>query len=324
MSAPLLEVVDLEVSFDDGYSTVAAVRGVTFSVEPGEVVGIVGESGSGKTLTALAIADLLPPSARRNASELRFRGVDLLGADRRTRASILGTGLAVVFQDPMASLNPALRVGTQLTEAARRHRHLSRREASVEAVQRLRHVRIAAAERRMRNHPHELSGGMRQRTMIGMGLMVKPQLLVADEPTTALDVTVQADVVDLLKRINAREQVAILLISHNVALIAGACTRVLVMYAGRIVEDIPVEQLRSEAVHPYTRALMGAVPSLRTIRHEPLITIPGAPPDPAQLPAGCPFHPRCPFAHDRCVVEPGPLAVSVAHHAACWLAEDQR
>jgi oligopeptide/dipeptide ABC transporter ATP-binding protein len=312
----VLVVEDLHVSFP---GPITPVRGVSFTIRRGEIVGVVGESGSGKSLTALAVAQLLEPPAQVTARELSFLGAPLLGelAVRSTaavRRRLLGTSFAMVFQDPMTSFNPTKRVGVQLAEGAREHQGLTRRAAMARAVDRLRAVRVPAAERRAHQYPHEFSGGMRQRAMIGMGLMGTPALIVADEPTTALDVTVQRQVLRLLETIRTEDEVAVLLISHDISVVAQICDRVLVMYAGRIVEDLPAAELTTAARHPYTRALLAAVPDLETPLDEPLAVIPGRPVDPARMPSGCAFAERCGFASDRCRDEDPPLVGQVA----CW------
>lgn len=307
----VLEVADLVVTVPTAAGTVRPVRGVTFRVARGEAVGVVGESGSGKTLTALAVAGLLEPPTTVTARRLTFQGADLRSGDHRT---LLGTELAMVFQDPMASFNPVRRMGGQLAEGVRHHLRLSRREARERAVDRLRSVRIDHPEQRAGQYPHEFSGGMRQRAMIGLGLMGSPALVVADEPTTALDVTVQRQVLDLLAEVRARDAVALLLISHDVSVVADVCDRVLVMYAGRLVEDLPAAALAGGARHPYTRALVAAVPHLGTDLDRPLAVIPGRPVDPADVPPGCAFAPRCPLADARCRTEEPALVDGVA----CW------
>ncbi|MCD0451481.1 dipeptide/oligopeptide/nickel ABC transporter permease/ATP-binding protein [Actinocorallia sp. API 0066] len=301
-SGALLEVRDLTVSFGG----VTPVRGVSFGVAPGEVVGIVGESGSGKSLTALAVGGLVPYPGRVRGSVL-LEGRPLLSLSR----SELGTRLAMVFQDPMAALNPALRVGPQLAETGTVHLGLTRRSALARAVARLERTGVPGA--RARAHPHELSGGMRQRAVIAMGLMGDPRLIVADEPTTALDATVQRRVLDLLAEINAASGTAALLISHDIAVVSSRCSRVLVMYAGRIVEELPSDALRS-ARHPYTRALVASVPTLDTDRAEPLATIPGAQPAPSDVPAGCAFAPRCARATSLCTTALPAFESGVACH----------
>lgn len=310
----VLAVSGLDVSFGRGKRRTTVVHDIDLEIRRGEIVGIVGESGSGKTLTAMAAADLLPGNAERDARTWSFDGVDLSSATRSERASALGGKLAVVFQDPMSSLNPARRIGAQMIDTARFWGHRSRSEARKDAVQRLRQVRIAGPDRRIDDYPHELSGGMRQRAMIAMGLMTTPSLIIADEPTTALDVTVQADIMELLGELNRSQGTAIMLVSHNIALISEICDRVLVMYAGRIVEEVDGPTLLTAARHPYTKALLSSIPSLDADPSEKITSIPGSPPDPGHLPPGCAFADRCPIVTERCRVERPPLVEGVA----CW------
>ncbi|GAA2846106.1 dipeptide/oligopeptide/nickel ABC transporter permease/ATP-binding protein [Nonomuraea rubra] len=318
----LLSVDDLRVTIPGARRPIHAVRGVTFAVREGEAVGVVGESGSGKSMTALAVARLIEEPIRVEAGHLAFAGEDLLAAgDTASLRRRLGTSLAVVFQDPMTSFNPAHRVGPQLAEVSRFHQGLSRRAAFARAVDRLRAVRIREPERRARQHPFEFSGGMRQRAMIGMGLMGTPRLIIADEPTTALDVTVQQQVLGLLAEVRRDTGAALLLISHDVSVVTDVCDRVLVMYGGRIVEELPAQGLRTLARHPYTRALVAAVPDMETDLTRPLAVIPGLPVDPAHVPAGCAFAARCPLADDHCrsaepVLEADPAGNRVACHKA--------
>jgi peptide/nickel transport system ATP-binding protein/peptide/nickel transport system permease protein len=297
----LLHARDVTVAFGD----VTPVRGVSLSVRPGEVVGVVGESGSGKSLTALAIAQLVPAGGL-----VSLRGRDARALSRRE----LGTSLAMVFQDPATSLNPALRIGRQLAEVLEVHRGTARAEAARVAIDRLRTVRISRPDARAGQYPHELSGGMRQRVMIAMGLMGEPDLIIADEPTSALDVTVQQQILRLLDGVSEESGAAVVFISHDMAVVAGLCRRVLVMYAGRVVEELDAGALRARARHPYTRALIASVPDMAMDRSQPLATIPGRPPEPHELPAGCAFAPRCAYAGARCHVEEPPLAGGVA----CW------
>jgi peptide/nickel transport system permease protein len=321
----ILVVSNLEVAFPGG---VHPVRGISFAVRRGEAVGVVGESGSGKSLTALAVSRLLERPARVSAAEVTLLGRDVLAEAGRGRAAgamsdrelrrFLGTKAGLVFQDPMTSFNPVKRVGAQLAEVAAVHHGLNRRQAGARAVDRLRAVRIPRPEHRARQFPHELSGGMRQRAMIGMAVMGEPALVIADEPTTALDVTVQRQVLRLLKSIQADGDMALLFISHDITVVGQVCDRVLVMYAGKIVENLPVGRL-TDASHPYTRALLAAVPSMETPRDRPLAVIPGRPADPANLPAGCAFAARCAFASDRCRAEDPPLVADAAgREVACW------
>jgi peptide/nickel transport system permease protein len=317
----VLDVRDLEVTFPGPSGPVRPVRGVSFEVHRGEAVGVVGESGSGKSLTALAVTRLVGDDGRVSASRLELLGDDLRAPDTAARRRLLGTELAMVFQDPMTSLNPTRRIGRQLAEVATHHQGMTRRQAMARAVDRLTAVRISDADDRARQYPHEFSGGMRQRAMIGMGLMGSPALIVADEPTTALDVTVQQQVLDLLAAIREAGDVALVLISHDVAVVGEICDRVLVMYAGRIVEDLPAAELATAARHPYTRALVAAVPDMATDLAEPLATIPGRPVDPADVPPGCAYAARCPLADARCRAEDPPLTADPAgpgRRVACW------
>ena len=301
-----LVVEDLVVTFPGPDGPIDIVKGLSFSVPTGEVIGIVGESGSGKTMTALSIAQLTPFPGRVRGT-IRLHGRDLMQMPARPLDKFLGTDLAIVFQDPMSSLNPALRVGGQLAEAVRVHRNLNRTQAMNLAVSSLTEAHVPGAEQQVRRYPHEFSGGMRQRAMIAMGLMKEPSLLLADEPTTALDVTIQAQIMDLLDEVNTKHSTAVVLISHNLALVSQNCHRVLVMYSGRIVEDMTADQLASNPLHPYTRALLGAVPQIDRPRDQPLEYIPGEAPDIGQPPPGCPYHPRCPLVQPVCRSERPPL-----------------
>ncbi|GAA1120332.1 dipeptide/oligopeptide/nickel ABC transporter permease/ATP-binding protein [Kribbella jejuensis] len=315
----VLDVRDLSVSFPGPHGDIRPVREVSFAVRRGEALGVVGESGSGKSLTALAVSRLIDEPGRVDADRLEFLGTDLRGPDTKARQRLLGTSLAMVFQDPMTSFNPTQRIGGQLAEVARHHHGLGRRAALARAADRLRAVRIPSAERRIRQYPHEFSGGMRQRAMIGMGLMSTPALIVADEPTTALDVTVQRQILELLDAIRQADDVALVLISHDVTVVREVCDRVLVMYAGRIVEDLPAGELTTGARHPYTRALVAAVPDLETDLDQPLAVIPGRPVAPADVPAGCAFADRCPLADERCRAEDPPLLGDASgRRVACW------
>ena len=314
--ATVLDVQALTVSFPGGS---VPVRDVSITVEPGEIVGIVGESGSGKSLTAMAIADLLPARAESTSDRLLLFGRDLRSLGKTGRRKLLGRSLAVVYQDPMASLNPALRLERQLGEVAEVHEGLSRKEARKRSVERLRSVRIGSPERRVRNYPHELSGGMRQRAMIAMGLMCSPQLIVADEPTTALDVTVQQQIIKLLDDVGASTGTAAIFISHDIAVVSQLCRRVLVMYAGRIVEELDVPTLVRQPAHPYTAALLASVPTMDSDRERPLVSIPGRAAGPFDRSPGCPFAPRCPAATDRCRTELPVLSpLADGHRVACW------
>ncbi len=315
-----LRVRRLGVTRADG---VALVQDVSLEVEPGSIIGLMGESGSGKSLTALAIAGLLPPGCQANADEAALGPVALLGDGDGDGDGDGTPRIGMVFQDPASSLNPALRIGTQLTEASVVHGSATRQAATAKALDLLREVRIREPERRMRQYPHELSGGMRQRVMLAMALMEDPALLIADEPTTALDVTVQADVLRLVRDASRRHGTATVFISHDVGVVADVCDVVLVMYAGRIIERLPVEAIRAgEVAHPYTRALLQSTPTLDGGRAE-LRSIPGRPPLPGQESPGCPFAPRCPAALRRCSDETPELRASGAgHQVACHLVDE--
>ncbi|MFF1538591.1 dipeptide/oligopeptide/nickel ABC transporter permease/ATP-binding protein [Microbacterium sp. NPDC058269] len=315
----VLLVDDLRVSFPTPSGWVTPVRGVSFTVSRGEAIGVVGESGSGKSLTALAAARLIERPGHVAAARLDFCGTPLMTTSDRAVRSLLGTSLAMVFQDPMTSFNPTRRIGSQLAEASSEHQDITRKQAMDRAIERLQSVRVPAAARRARQYPHEFSGGMRQRAMIAMGLMNHPRLIIADEPTTALDVTVQRQVLQLLAGVRRDTDAAILLISHDIAVVAQTCDRVLVMYAGRIVEDLPAATLHTEARHPYTRALLEVVPELDADRSEPLKMIPGRPPAPGAFPVGCAFAARCPLATELCRErDPELVADDEGHRVACW------
>jgi len=316
---PVLDVRDLTVTLPTARGAIRPVRGVSLSVAAGEGVGVVGESGAGKSLMALAIARLIEEPGRVTAARLRFQGTELLGASERSLRQLLGTSLSMVFQDPGTSFNPTRRVGGQLAEVGRYHLGMGRAAAAARAIDRLRAVHVPAPERRAGQYPHELSGGLRQRAMIGMGLMGDPALIIADEPTTALDVTIQQQVLQLLRSIRETGGVAILLISHDVAVVRQLCDRVLVMYAGRVVEDLPTAALVDGARHPYTRALVAAVPDMDGDLDRPLAVIPGRPVEPSEVPVGCAYAARCPLATQRCLDEDPPLvADGPGRRVACW------
>lgn len=320
----LLEVRDLRVAFPAPGGEVELVCGLSFSMRRGERLGLVGESGSGKTMTAMALAGLTSYPGRVTGT-IAIQGKEVSTLSASDRASFLAEELAVIFQDPMSSLNPALKVGTQLTEGVEQHKGIAHAQAMTMARDRLTEVRMATPERQLSRHPHELSGGMRQRTLIAMGLMSEPDLLIADEPTTALDVTIQAQIMDLLDDVRAERGAGMILISHNLALVRQNTDRTLVMYAGRIVEDLPSSDLTSGR-HPYTRALLGAVPDIASDPDQQLADIPGQIPDPQTRPSGCAFHPRCPLAMPLCSEEIPPLrVVGDGDRVACWaVTEDDR
>jgi oligopeptide/dipeptide ABC transporter ATP-binding protein len=318
--APVLEVEDLEVTFGGPERPTAAVRRVSFSVEAGERVGIVGESGSGKSVTSQAVMRLLPRNADVRGS-VRFAGQETLDFDRHRLAAWRGAEIAMIFQDPMSSLNPLLRIGTQITETLRRHLGLGRREAETRAVELLRSVGIPDAERRLRDYPHAFSGGMRQRVCIAIAISCTPALIIADEPTTALDVTVQAQVLDVLDALADDHGSAVVLISHDLGVVANFCDRILIMYAGEVVEYGPTDRIVDGPRHPYTRALLDSIPRMDGPLPDRLPTIPGTPPHAGgAAPVGCPFAPRCPRATARCVEQrpemtpDGSAAAYACHH----------
>jgi oligopeptide/dipeptide ABC transporter ATP-binding protein len=316
---PILEVRDLTVEFAAGGGALRAVDGVSFAVRRGEIVGLVGESGAGKSLTSEAILRLVPCPPGRITGEVRFRGRDLLALDERALARIRGKDIAMVFQNPGGSLNPVFRVGDQVLEAMTLHLAEPRPALRRRVVEILTRVGIPSAASRARDYPHQFSGGMAQRAMIGMATACVPSLLIADEPTTALDVTIQAQVLALLRRLARELGVAVLLVSHDLGIISQMCHRVLVMYAGRLVEEAPVATLFGGAAHPYTRALIECVPGPEGSGR--LGAIAGAMPGLRAIPAGCRFHPRCPRAEPRCATEePRPRPIGPGHLAACHLA----
>lgn len=327
MPEPLLSIRDLKVEFRRRTSTVHAVNGVNIDVYPGETVGIVGESGSGKSVTMLSAMGLLPVGARVAVSgQVLFRGQDLLKASKRELRAVRGNGMALVPQDPMTCLDPVVRVGKQLVEALRAHKALSKADAHLRAIELLRIVGIPEPEQRCDQFPHEYSGGMRQRAMIAMGIANNPALLIADEPTTALDVTVQAQIMDVLRKAKEETHAGLALITHDLGLIAEMADRVIVMYAGRVMEMGDVHTIFNHPRHPYTIGLIASLPQNNDAR-APLKPIPGNPPDLSAIPSGCPFHTRCPLAHGRarCATEIPqlrPVAGSSTHFSACHFFEE--
>jgi peptide/nickel transport system ATP-binding protein len=317
---PILEVRNLSTHFftDDG--EVKAVRGVNFSVAPGETLGIVGESGCGKSVTAMSVLGLVQRPGKVVNGEILFKGRDLLKLTGEELRNIRGRDIAMIFQDPLSSLNPVLRVGFQIDEAMYAHGKIPKDQVKVRGIDLLKQVRVSDAERRLRDFPHQFSGGMRQRAMIAMGLSNRPDLLIADEPTTALDVTVQAQILELLRDLNDETGAAIILITHNLGVVAGLCKRVVVMYAGEIVEEGTAEQIFESPQHPYTWSLLRSVPRIDADRGHRLLSIEGLPPDLIDLPRGCKFNPRCPFRVERCFTESPTLKpVAPAQQAACWV-----
>ncbi|MDQ6780892.1 MAG: ABC transporter ATP-binding protein [Candidatus Eremiobacteraeota bacterium] len=322
----LLSVNDLQVTFATDDGVVRAVNGLTFSLEAGETLGIVGESGSGKSVTALSIMRLIAmPPGRIESGSIEFEGQDLLRIGEAQMRSIRGNKISMIFQDPMTSLNPVLTVGDQIAEAVALHQHKKQREAMRRAVEMLTIVRIPEAQKRVNNYPHQFSGGMRQRVMIAMALACDPALLIADEPTTALDVTIQAQILDLMRDLQKRLNSAIILITHDLGVVAEVCERVLVMYAGNMVEYGTAEQIFAEPKHPYTWGLLESLPKLNESDRKRLVPIKGQPPNLLKLPTGCPFAPRCDFALPECATVPPPLIdFGDGHVARCILYKDNK
>ncbi len=326
MSEPLLQVRDLRVEFRTEDGPVRAVDGVSFDLERGQTLGLVGESGSGKSVTNLALLRLVPdPPGRIAGGSIRFAGTDLLALGERDMRAVRGKRIAMIFQDPMTSLNPYLRVGRQLTEVLELHERCSRDVARRRSIEMLERVGIPDPERRFEGYPHEMSGGMRQRAMIAMALACNPKILIADEPTTALDVTIQAQILDLIVELQRKLGSAMILITHDLGVVAETARRVIVMYAGRKVEEATVEELFARPLHPYTRGLMASIPRLGLMRGETTATaerlqeIPGMVPALTDLPQGCAFAPRCAFAQDHCRDEYPPYEEKQpGHWAACW------
>ncbi|QXJ20144.1 ABC transporter ATP-binding protein [Actinomadura graeca] len=318
---PLLEVEDLHVRFHVRGQDVRAVNGLSYSLAEGETVAILGESGSGKSVAAQAVMGILDtPPARVTGGSVRLRGEDLLGLPERRRRAYRGDRVAMIFQDALSALNPVFTVGDQIREMYRVHRGMRRKAATARAVELMERVRIPSAARRLGDHPHQFSGGMRQRIMIAMALALEPDVLIADEPTTALDVTVQAQIMRLLAELQEELRMGMVLITHDLGVVAGVADRIVVMYAGSAAEQAPARELYARPAHPYTRGLLASVPRLDR-RGAPLVPIRGTPPDPAALPPGCAFAPRCPRAEPVCAVErPVPVAVAPGHHAACHFA----
>src|SRR5499427_2510910 len=317
-AAPLVEIENLKVVFyGDAGRVTHAVDGVDLAVARGATLGVVGESGCGKSVTVLAVMGLLPKQVCDVSGAIRFDGIDLLRIADRGLRDLRGDRLAMIFQEPMTSLNPSYTIGEQIIEAIVRHRGASRSEARARAIEMLRRVRIPSPEERIDDYPHKLSGGMRQRAMIAIALACDPELLIADEPTTALDVTIQAQILALMRDLKASTGVAIILITHDLGVVAEICDHVAVMYAGEIVEYAPVDALFAMPQHPYTIGLLGSIPRLDA-KTEELAAIEGMVPSLAELPTGCRFAPRCPFVRERCREAPPPLAVvGPGHRSRC-------
>ena len=324
MTAPLLEVRHLRVEFPSRRGTLLALDDISFSIAPGEVLGVVGESGAGKSLTGSAIIGLLDPPGRIAAGEILLAGQRIDNLPYERMRAIRGRKIGAIFQDPLTSLNPLYTIGRQLIETIRTHLPLSEAQARARAIELLQDTGIPAAEQRIEQYPHQFSGGMRQRVVIALALAAEPQLIVADEPTTALDVSIQAQIISLLRRLCKEHGTAVMLITHDMGVIAETCDRVAVMYAGRIVEVGPVADVIHRPSHPYTVGLMGSIPAMDEDR-ERLLQIDGAMPRLNAIPTGCAFNPRCPHVFDKCRSERPDLVDAGPTHAACWLvAEGQR
>jgi oligopeptide transport system ATP-binding protein len=316
---PILEVEDLVTRFHTPEGTVFAVNGVSFSLHEGETLGIVGESGCGKSVTVLSILQLIPrPPGQIVRGRAKFHDDDLVKLSPEEIRHVRGAQIGMVFQDPMTSLNPVITIGKQVAEALMLHMGMNKSEAMRRVVELLQLVGIPEPEKRLDQYPHQFSGGMRQRVMIAIALSCNPQILIADEPTTALDVTIQAQIVDLVKKLRDELGMSIIWITHDLGIIAGLAQRVLVMYAGYIIEEANVKDVYASPQHPYTLGLLRSLPRLDAADRQKLITIPGLPPLLFQEPVGCPFAPRCPFVFERCAENPPLLDVGIDHRAACW------
>ena len=320
MADPLLEVKDLKVHFNTDDGVVKAVDGVSFTIEPGETLGIVGESGSGKSVSALTVLGLTDSPQAQISGEVLFRGVDLLKLPPDEMRNIRGSKISMIFQDPMTSLHPFYKVGDQIAEAVRQHQSVSKNQAFGLAVEMLGKVNIPRPEERAKQFPHEFSGGMRQRAMIAMALALNPDLLIADEPTTALDVTVQAQILDLIDRLKDEFNAAVIIITHDLGVVAEHCDNIQVMYAGKAVEYGNTDDIYYRPLHPYAWGLLRSIPRLDAEDKEPLIPIRGLPPSLINVPTGCAFHPRCPYIMDVCRSDVPELLPVDGHHAsACHL-----
>lgn len=321
----LLEISHLQTAFrGDRGEEIVSIDDVSFELKPGETIGIVGESGCGKSVTSLSIMRLLGQKGRIRKGQILFEGEDLVEQSEERMRSIRGNEISMIFQEPMTSLNPVFTIGHQLLEAIRLHLKMNKKEAKAYAIEMLKKVGIPRAEAIFDEYPHALSGGMRQRVMIAMALSCKPKLLIADEPTTALDVTIQAQILELMKKLRQEAGTAIMLITHDLGVIAEMADKVIVMYAGQVVEETDVFSLFDEPQHPYTKGLIESIPHLDGDVEERLASIPGTVPSLQQMPRGCRFHTRCSFATERCVKEAPPLlSAGEGHRSRCWLVEDE-
>jgi len=315
---PLLEVKDLRTSFFTDAGEVRAVDGVSFAVEPGKLMGLVGESGSGKTASVLSVMRLLPERARVMGGAVLFEGRDLVKLSEPEMRAVRGAKIAMIFQEPMTSLNPVFTIGSQIGEAVRLHQHTARRETLERTIEALRLVGIADPDRRVNDYPHQLSGGMRQRVMIAMALACEPKLLIADEPTTALDVTIQAQILDLIRELQVRLKLAVILVTHDLGVVAQYADDVTILYAARVMEQAHCAELFNNPLNPYTRGLLESIPGADGHRHHRLRAIAGTIPNALHPPSGCRFHPRCPMAIDECARALPPLEAKAPQHlVAC-------
>ncbi|MBU5314072.1 ABC transporter ATP-binding protein [Tissierella carlieri] len=319
MKEPLLSLKDLKVSFFNNSGEVKVIRGVSFNLEKGEVLGVVGESGSGKSVTSMSIIKLLKGTGKITNGEIVYKGENLVGKTEKEMMKIRGNDIAMIFQDPMTSLNPVFTVGTQISDVIRRHQGLSKIEAKNKAIEMLRMVGIPSPEERYNNYPHEFSGGMRQRAIIAMALSCEPELLIADEPTTALDVTIQAQILELLMELKEKMDTSIILITHDLGVVANTCNRVIVMYGGLIMEEGTVDDIFYNPMHPYTKGLLQSLPKKDTKERQRLVPIRGNPPDLSKAIEGCPFAERCPYVMDICKKQQPKYYGENAHRAMCWL-----
>jgi len=324
LAEKLLEVKDLKTSFYIHVGEVQAVRGVSFTVDKGEAIGIVGESGSGKSVTSMSIMKLLQYPGKIKSGEINFKGENIVGKSDKEMMAIRGNEIAMIFQDPMTSLNPVYTIGDQIMEAIRRHQGLSKKEAKEKAIEMLKLVGIPSPESRVDNYPHEFSGGMRQRAMIAIALSCQPDLLIADEPTTALDVTIQAQILELMKDLKDKINTSIILITHDLGVVADVCSRIVVMYGGLIMEEGTSEEIFYNPKHPYTMGLLKSIPRLDLGEKQRLVPIEGTPPDLIKPPKGCPFASRCAYAMNICMEHCPPyFEVSKGHRSMCWLLHEE-
>ncbi len=317
----LLEINDLRTNFYQGKVPVPAIRGVRLHVNKGEILGIVGESGSGKSILMKSVMGILPRGAKIDHGEILLNGASLQGLNEKAFNQIRGHKMAMIFQDPMTALNPLKTIGNHVLDVLIRVRNLSRKEAVREALAILQAVGISAPEQRMKQYPHEFSGGMRQRVLIAMAIACQSELLIADEPTTALDVTIQAQIVALIKKLQIERELTVVLITHDLGLVAGLCSRIVVMYAGEVMEEGTTEEIFYHPKHPYTKALLASIPRLDEGEHHRLQAIRGNAPSAGQIPHGCPFADRCDYAFDRCGEAPPFVSFSETQRSKCWVAE---